>query len=474
MSVLFLHRQSPGDLLEALRMDVSRLRLVVRGLASVVLESMLALGLVGIAIWISPWLSFLAFCVLPLLALPIVYAARRMRERSNRMRVTGYVLFDILMQILIGIRVIKAYRAEEREARLSYENGNKYFDESIEMVRLRSSAQILLESLSGLGIVLVIIAGSFQVLSRDLTWPGLFAFLMAARALQGPLNMAYNAFMEVQTYAASVNRIAELLSARSEVYDRPNAQPLRSNPQRITFDNVSFSYGDGPVLSDLSFELQAGETLGIVGPSGVGKSTLLNLFVRFYEPTAGRVLYDGRNLQDFRMASIYDKVAIVTQDPFLFATSLRDNIRIGRPTASDAEVEEAARSAYIHDDIAAMPQGYDTVVGIGGRALSRGQSQRLNLARAFLKDAPILLLDEATSSLDCVAEAEILWALDRLMKGRTNVMVTHQFGNLRNVDRILVLGEGRCAGLGTHEELLRDCPLYHRMSSIQGYAETLS
>jgi ABC-type multidrug transport system fused ATPase/permease subunit len=333
---------------------------------------------------------------------------------------------------------------------------------------------MMLESLAGLGVVTVIIIGSFQVMSGTLNWPGLFAFLVAARALHGPIHNMYLWFVEIQGNSASMARITELLETRPQVGNRPDAVPLKAAPTVITFDDVSFAYDATPVLKSVSFTVRAGEKIGIVGPSGAGKSSLLNLVGRFYDPSGGAVLFDGRPLDRFRLEDVYAMVAVVTQDPFLFATTVSQNIRFGRPGATDEAVEEAARAASVHDDILTLPQGYDTPVGINGRTVSRGQAQRINLARAFLKEAPILLLDEPTSSLDAIAEADIQVAMDELMTGRTSFLVTHRFSNLRSVDRILVLEGGECVGLGTHEELLRDCPLYRNMYEIQRLEESVS
>jgi ABC-type multidrug transport system fused ATPase/permease subunit len=213
--------------------------------------------------------------------------------------------------------------------------------------------------------------------------------------------------------------------------------------------------------------VRSGETIGIAGPSGVGKTTLLNLAARFYDPTRGAVRFDGTDLRRFRLADVYEKLAIVTQEPFLFATTVRDNIRVGRPDATDAEVEAAAKAAEMHDDIIGFVDGSDTAVGIGARPLSTGQAQRVNIARALLKNAPILLLDEATSSLDSLSEAKVQSAIDRLMEGRTTFVVAHRLSTLRSADRILVLDDGRCVGLGPHEALIATCPLYARMWETQ-------
>jgi len=248
-------------------------------------------------------------------------------------------------------------------------------------------------------------------------------------------------------------------------------RPLPSPPRRITLEDVGFAFDGESVLEGVSFEVGAGETIGIMGPSGAGKTTLLNLIARFYDPTRGRVCFDGRDLRDYRVADVYAQLAVVTQEPLLFAGTIRDNILCGRPEASEDELVAAARAAEIHDEIIALPEQYDTVVGIGGQRLSGGQSQRVNIARAILKQAGILLLDEPTSSLDSIADARVRDALGALMREPTTFLVSHRIATLAGVDRILVLDRGRVVGLGSHDELLRDCPLYRRLLDAQQIGE---
>src|SRR5262249_28409237 len=220
----------------------------------------------------------------------------------------------------------------------------------------------------------------------------------------------------------------------------------------------------------LSLEVRAGETLGIVGPSGAGKSTLLGLVSRFYDPSSGRILFDDCDLRDLRLADLYDSIAMVTQDPFLFTDTVRENIRYGRITATDDEIEAAARAALIHDEIMVLPEGYDTVVGGPERRLSRGQQQRINIARAFLKNAPILLLDEATASIDAIAEQEVQAAIERLFEGRTTLIVAHRLSALRAADRIVVIDRGTIVASGTPEELLRESGVYRQIWEAQTIA----
>lgn len=468
LSVGFLDRKSHGDLLQSVRQDVTQVRSVVLCTAGVLLESLQAAALICAAISLSPSLSLWAFILVPVGAFPIYVLARRTLARSYGVRQKGVALFDAILQLIHGIRVIKVYQGEKAEGDRTVDCARNYFDELIHMERVRAFARIVLESLAALNVVVVIIIGGFSVLAGKLGWPELLAFLLAMRAAQGPLNNINNDYLEIQRYGASVDNLEQLLQEKPEIQDLPNALPLTQPPLSIQADHVSFGFDGKPILENVSFTVNAGETLGIVGPSGAGKTTLLNLIARFYDPTAGGVKLDGEDLRNFRLRDLYGMLAIVTQDPFLFSTSIRDNILCGRPNASQEEVEEAARAAEIHDEIMAMPEGYETKVGQGGRALSRGEAQRVNVARAILKNAPILLLDEATSSLDSYSEARVQRAVDRLASGRLAISIAHRLSTLRNASRILVLEQGQVMGLGTHQQLLATCPTYVRLWEAQG------
>ena len=390
------------------------------------------------------------------------------------MRRKGVVLFDILLQLLRGIRIIKIYGGEGVEADRTTDRARRYFDELIEMERVRALARGTLDLLAGLSLVAVIIVGGLRVMDGRLGWPELLAFLMAARAALGPLNNVNSSFMEIQRYGASVAHIDALLRERPEIRDRPDARSLAGPPARIEARGIGFAYAPGgpPVLEGVSFEVRAAETVGIVGPSGSGKTTLLHLLARFYDPTAGSILFDSEDLRGLRLAGVHEHLAIVTQEPFLFSATIEDNIRCGRPDAPQADVRAAARAAEIHEEILAMPSGYDTLVGPGGRELSRGESQRVNIARAILKNAPILLLDEATSSLDSDSEARVQRALDHLTAGRMAISVAHRLSTLRNASRILVLDGGRSAGFGTHAQLMKQSATYRRLWNAQAMGES--
>ncbi len=467
LSVPFFDRQSPGDFIQAVRTDVGHLRVTFLAYAGIFMESVVALGLIVAALRISPEMAFWVLFVLPLSTIPLVLIAWRIRTHSHNERARGYVVFDVILQILRGIRIIKIYGGEEQEAATTIEKARLFFDEQVRIVRVRELSNVVLESLAGFSVAAVVIVGGFRVMAGSLGWPELLAFLIAIRTLHGPLFHVNANIMQIQRFWAASDRVARLMAETPDVTDRPGALPLRSPPLRISVDNAAFQYGEQSVIKGLSFDAQAGETIGIAGPSGSGKTTLLGLIARLFDPTSGSVRFDGQDIRDYFVRDVYAQVAMVTQEPFLFDASVRENIRCGRPDASDAEVEEAARQAEIHAEILQFEDGYDTELGVGGRGVSGGQAQRINVARAFLKNAPILLLDEATSSLDSIAEARVQRALDHLMAGKTTFSVAHRLSSLRNADRILVLDRGQCVGLASHDELLRDCPLYEKLWETQ-------
>ncbi|MGA3185531.1 MAG: ABC transporter ATP-binding protein [Bryobacteraceae bacterium] len=465
LSVGFFERQSHGDLIQAIRMDVTKARNAAAACARMALETTLAAGYVAGALWISPKLSVIIFLVMPLVVAPVLLFARRAMHKSFTIRRRASALYDSVLEILRGIRVIKIFRCEESRRAGIERQARSYFAACIEITQAESMGQMLLESVAGLSLVLVVIVGGFQVLHGRLNWPSLLAFLMAVRSIHSPVQNVNAAFMEFQSNAASVDRIESLLAEPTEIADGSAALPAA--PACIRFENVSFQYGDRPTLQDISLEIRAGETLGIAGPSGAGKTTLLSLVARFFDPQSGRITWDGADMRQFRVAELHHNIGLVPQSPFLFSGTVAENIRAGRPDASDKEVAEAARAAEIHDEIAALPHAYETRIGQGGRALSEGQAQRVNVARALLKNAPILLLDEATSSLDSLSESKLQKAVEAAVRGRTTFVVAHRLSTLRHATRILVLRNGRCEGLGTHAELIATCPLYAEMWRAQ-------
>ncbi|MDH3718727.1 MAG: ABC transporter ATP-binding protein/permease, partial [Planctomycetota bacterium] len=297
LSVPFADRQSHGDVIQTVLTDISMMRTVVQSAASVFLEGFVVVGLLTAAVWMSPSLSMWVVLVLPAVSLPLLIVSKQLRERSYTVRKTGYLLFDMVLEILKGMRVIKTFRGEEMQARMSVTKGSAYFDELVQIVRLQALGRVLMESLAGLSVVIVILVGGFQVIDGRLTWPSLLAFVMAVRVLHTPLNLVHNHFVQIQSRHASVWRVVEFLKTQPEVREDPDALPLDTAPREITCNHVGFSHGETEVLTDVCLTVSAGETIGIVGPSGAGKTTLLNLLIRLYDPTSGNILFDGSDLK---------------------------------------------------------------------------------------------------------------------------------------------------------------------------------
>jgi subfamily B ATP-binding cassette protein MsbA len=278
------------------------------------------------------------------------------------------------------------------------------------------------------------------------------------------LTKTYN---KIQDSLPGIERVFEVLDFRADILDGPDARPLGKPERAIAFEHVSFAYDEEPVLQDITFEAPVGSIVALVGPTGAGKSTLTDLVARYYDPRSGRITIDGVDLREFAVESLLARIAVVTQEPFLFHTTIRENILYGRLDASPEEVEAAAKAAYVHEEILELPEGYETVVGERGARLSGGQRQRITIARAILKDADILILDEATSSLDSRSEGEVQKALANLMEGRTTFVVAHRLSTIRNAARILVLERGRVVESGSHEELVEAGGLYATLHAMQ-------
>ncbi len=464
LPVAFFDGRRRGDLIESVRHDVSKTRSVNSAFVESFMFAAQAAAYGTAALWLSPRLVLLSLPVLLLAAAPGKWFVGRIRRSARQARRQGYRLTDLLLQLFQGIRVVKIYAGEELESRNSLERARRYFNELVATARTKALETVILETAGGLSVVLVIVIGGLEVIAGRLSIPSLVAVLVAIRAMHGPLHGCFDRFMEVQANWASLERVHALLRTEPELSDRPDAVALSEPFQSLRFENVSFGYhGSARVLNNVSFEVRAGQQVGIVGPSGTGKSTLLSLVARFYDPVEGTILVNGRDLRDYRIADLHRQLALVTQDLFVFGTSVRENIRYGSISASDAEVESAAAAAEIHDDIMGLPEGYDTVLGVGGRLLSAGQVQRINIARAMLKNAQVVMLDEATSNLDSISESRIQAALERLLRGRTTLTITHRVATLRRADMILVVDRDAEVIVGDHDTLLRESRVYREL-----------
>jgi subfamily B ATP-binding cassette protein MsbA len=419
-------------------------------------------------LWLDWAMTLIVLVVYPLAALPIARLSRRMRRvaQSFQAQVGGVTSF--LYDGLAGARMVKAYRLEDYQKRRADEAFQRMAKLRLKAESARARVDPLLEVMGGLAVAGVLAIGGWRITQGagsvgDFTG-FITALLMAAQPVRGlgKLNVT------VQEGLAALQRAFALLDEEPRIRDRPDARPLALVGGRVRFEDVSFAYDDTvPALHAVSFALPPGRTTALVGPSGAGKTTVLNLVPRFFEPTAGRVLVDEQDIRDVTLASLRDQVALVSQEVVLFDDTVRANIAFGRPDADDAAIREAARAADAEDFVLALEHGFDTLVGPGGERLSGGQRQRIALARAILKDAPILLLDEATSALDTESEQRVQAALGRLSRGRTTLVIAHRLATVRDAAQIVVLDRGRVAEVGTHHDLVARGGVYARLAAVQ-------
>ena len=469
LSVRFFDKSSRGDLVMTAYSDASRLRDVTLQFGQLVFSASQLAGLMLAAWMMSPKLALLGVLFVPLGAVPVYWLGQRLTEAAQRERKQAVSLQDSYLQLVSGIRVIKVNSGERQVFERAWEVGERLWRSVLRQTQTQGVARLLLEGISGLGLILVLLIGGADVAAGRMAWQSLLGLLLAVMVVYSPVVALLGVYGTIRANIPALDRLDGILKVVPEVQDRPGARPLLDGPATIELRNVSFAYGDRPVLRSVSAVLQRGETIGIVGPTGAGKSTLLSLLLRFYDPTAGAILYDGVDLRDLRHRDLMRLSSIVLQEPFLFIDTIANNIRIGRPAATLEEVAAAAKAADVHDEIERMESGYDTVVGAGpaARGLSGGQKQRICVAAALLKNAPLLFLDEATNSLDSVSESRVRAAIERLMQHRTTFVIAHRFSTLRNADRIIVLDQGEMVGFDSHTRLLATCKTYRQLWASQ-------
>ena len=361
-----------------------------------------------------------------------------------------------LSETLRGLRIVKAYGQEDSQIERARANINRILQFVMGATRARMVASPSLEALSGIAVATIIFFGGYQSMQGMLTAGEFMGFITALLMVYQPLRATANMGSLLQEGVAAGTRIFAILDQSDEIIDKPNATALQVTGGCIRFEDVSFAYSTRtiPALNGVSLEVAAGQSVALVGASGAGKSTMINLVLRFFDVTKGRILIDGQDIRDVSLASLRLATGLVTQDPFLFDDTIAANIAFGNPNATQEKIEQAAKQAAAHEFISALPQGYDTKVGEGGLRLSGGQKQRVAIARAVLKDAPILLLDEATSSLDTSSEHQVQQALHQLMQGRTSLVIAHRLSTIMNADHIFVMDGGKIVETGKHEDLL--------------------
>ncbi len=468
LSLSFFDKTPTGILMSRIMNDVSQIQAAVRECATgIIRDALSVVGLVGVVLYRDWQLAIIAIIILPFAFFPIVKFGQMLRAISTKGLEAMGDISVILHETIGGNRIVKAFCMEDYEKKRFARENMLSFDYSMKAAWVNSLSPPLMEFFGGIGIVAIIWYGGYSVISGVSTPGNFFSFLAALILLYEPIKRLSGMNMTLQQGIAAAYRVYEILDTPSEIVDKPGAITLSPISRDLEFRHVSFHYGDEPVLKDIPFRVGAGEVIAIVGVSGAGKTTLVNLIPRFYEVTEGAILIDGVDIRDATIASLRAQIGIVTQQTILFNDTVRNNIAYGDIRKSEQDIINAARAANALDFVAKLHQGLDTVIGEQGVLLSGGERQRICIARALLKNAPILILDEATSSLDSESELEVQKALENLMTGRTTLVIAHRLSTIKNADRIVALADGHIVEEGRHDELLRTNSEYRRLYELQ-------
>ena len=469
LSLGFFSQARTGDLISRITNDTQILHNVIGGwFASVVKDPVTLICLLAVLFSQEPTLTLISIVVLPACLLPIIIYGRKVRKSARAMQTHAAELSNLMHESFTGNRIIKAYNLENTVLAQFRDTTRKYIGHMLRVIRSNEIPSQVTEFLGGLGVALVLV---YVALSTDQSKasaiPENFIAFIGSIFLMYPSIKNLTRLQNQLQQARSANqRVFELLDTVSTIIDPLKPVPLQASQADIHFDSIDFDYGEKPVLRGINLTVKAGRLVALVGSSGSGKTTLTNLLLRFYDPQRGAVRIGGTDIRQVAINDLRRQIALVTQETILFNDTIRHNIALGRPGATEAEIEAAARHAHAHDFIMEKPLGYETVIGEKGVALSGGQRQRVAIARAIVKNAPILVLDEATSSLDTESERAVQAALEELMQGRTTICIAHRLSTIQKADLIVVLDHGRIVESGTHAELLRKRGVYWKLNEL--------
>lgn len=464
----FFQQEKTGALMSRITYDIAIVRnLVTSAVTGSIRDVLTIIGLVGVIFYQIWQLALIAFVVLPAAYFPILHLGRRVRRTSRRCQEAVGELNSFLQETFVGAKIVKAFGREQYEKERFAAKTRSLFGLEMRQALVRALSSPVNEVLAGIGIALIIWYGGTHVIRGTYTTGTFLSFLAAVLMLYEPVKKLSKLNNSLQQGLAATDRIFDILDRAPEVREPADPLPLPRRPHRVAFEGVHFRYDHREVLADITLTVEPGEVVAIVGASGAGKTSLVNLIPRFYDVTAGRVAIDGVDIRRVPLQALRREIAIVTQEPILFNDTVRANIAYGNPQAGEAEIVAAARAAYAEEFIRALPQGFETAVGELGGRLSGGQRQRICIARALLKDAPILILDEATSSLDSESEALVQQAFENLMRNRTTFVIAHRLSTVGRAHRIVVLAAGRIVEQGSHEELLAERGEYFKLYTMQ-------
>ncbi len=467
-SLSFFTNNPTGILMSRITNDVVSIQSASsEAITSLIKDTVTLIGLIGVIFYTDWKLALIAVIVFPLTIYPISWIGRKMRYVATSTQITMGTLSSLLQETISGTRIVKAFGMENYENKRFAAENERLFALNMKAVSVNAISHPLMEFLGGLGIAAVIFYGGYNVVAGNSTPGTFFSFLAALLMLYEPVKRLTGVNNTIQQGIAGADRVFSIIDRVPDIVDKTGAPQLLPITRSIDIENVTFCYEKTAVLKNITLSIKAGEVIAFVGMSGGGKTSLVNLIPRFYDVTSGRVLIDGLDIRDVTLQSLRSQIAIVTQQTILFNDTVRNNIAYGDIDRTEADVINAAKAANAHDFIMQLPKQYDTNIGELGTKLSGGEKQRISIARALLKNAPILILDEATSSLDTEAEIEVQEALDNLMKGRTTLVIAHRLSTIRNADRIIALVNGEIVEEGNHESLLAKKGEYFRLYNLQ-------
>ncbi|HHC8675972.1 TPA: SAV1866 family putative multidrug efflux ABC transporter [Staphylococcus aureus] len=470
LSARFYANNQVGQVISRVINDVEQTKdFILTGLMNIWLDCITIIIALSIMFFLDVKLTLAALFIFPFYILTVYVFFGRLRKLTRERSQALAEVQGFLHERVQGISVVKSFAIEDNEAKNFDKKNTNFLTRALKHTRWNAYSFAAINTVTDIGPIIVIGVGAYLAISGSITVGTLAAFVGYLELLFGPLRRLVASFTTLTQSFASMDRVFQLIDEDYDIKNGVGAQPIEIKQGRIDIDHVSFQYNDNevPILKDINLSIEKGETVAFVGMSGGGKSTLINLIPRFYDVTSGQILIDGHNIKDFLTGSLRNQIGLVQQDNILFSDTVKENILLGRPTATDEEVVEAAKMANAHDFIMNLPQGYDTEVGERGVKLSGGQKQRLSIARIFLNNPPILILDEATSALDLESESIIQEALNVLSKDRTTLIVAHRLSTITHADKIVVIENGHIVEKGTHRELIAKQGAYEHLYSIQ-------
>lgn len=469
LPISYFHKTTTGELISRIISDVNLIQVAVSSALIVLFKNTIqAIAMVGIIFYMNWKLAAMAIIFMPIAIIPIVIFGRLHRRYSNKAQQTMAGISNILHESIYGNRIVKAFCMEKHETTRFSKAVRDFYGTMVKDVQVSSLSSALMELMGGCFIAFIIWYGGHEVLKGQSTPGTFFAFMAALIMTYEPIKGISRVNSAVQQGLAAALRVFTILDTKPEITDRTGAVSIPPIQKSLEFRDVSFSYDNNvKVLDKINLTVANGEVIALVGTSGAGKTSLVNLIPRFFEVTSGQLLIDGHDVRDVTLNSLRRQIAMVTQQTILFNDTIRNNIAYGDPSRSEVNIVEAAKAAHALHFIEQLPDGFETVIGESGAKLSGGQQQRISIARALLKDAPILILDEATSSLDTESEREVQKALENLMKNRTTFVIAHRLSTIRNADRIIVMQAGKIVEEGSHDDLLKNQGLYGLLSNMQ-------